>query len=372
MNRIVEKGKTLMVDGPASVTVLSGKVEVFGFLIDRVRKIVIREGKRLPFEVQETATFHLELGAKADVHEVTGTTIPASWGEAYETTRQFRKKPVVIVVIGGVDTGKSSFCTYLINRLVRDKCTVAILDEDLGQSDIGPPGTVGYSYVANPVTDLFGLKPENIAFIGSTSPNKTTDRIVEASVSLKNEILSETTTDFVVVNTDGWVIGEEAVQFKSRLATALASDVAFCIENRDLIPSLSATFGDTLANLRQERVDSPVEIRERDKESRRSLRELGFAKYLENARVRVFPLNHITVEGKENYALIWRRETDNLLVGFYDMQKRFLGIGILRSTDSNRRALKILTAVAKKPTSVAFGKVRLDRNLREYPGKASD
>lgn len=364
MNRTVEKGKTLVVDGPASVTILSGKVEVFGFIVSRVKRIVIREAKRLPFEVQETATFHIALGDKADVCEVVGTTIPESWMEAYETVRLIEKKSVAILVLGGSDVGKSSFCTYLMNKLVNDKFRVAILDEDLGQSDIGPPGTVGYSYMTKPATDLFSLKPENIVFVGDTSPCEVADKTVEASISLKSEILSKDTTDFIFVNTDGWVAGEEAVQFKSKLANALAPDVVFCIENRDAIPSLCATFGDALATLRQELVDSPVEIRERNKESRKSLRELGFAKYLENSRVKVFPLNHITVEGRENYALIWKREAINLLVGFQDGQKRFLGIGILRSFDCNRRAMKILTSV-EKPASVTLGKIKLDGNLRE-------
>lgn len=59
MNRIVEKGKTLLVDGPASVTVTSGNVEVFGSKANIASKIVIREGKRLPFAVHETAAFEI-------------------------------------------------------------------------------------------------------------------------------------------------------------------------------------------------------------------------------------------------------------------------------------------------------------------------
>ena len=59
MNRTVEKGKTLLVDGPASVSVISGKVEVFGFSVKDAGRIVIREGKRLPFAVLEKADFDI-------------------------------------------------------------------------------------------------------------------------------------------------------------------------------------------------------------------------------------------------------------------------------------------------------------------------
>ena len=65
MNRTVERDKTLLVDGPASVSVVSGKVEVFGFSMKNASRIVIREGKRLPFNVKETAGFDISLGEKA-------------------------------------------------------------------------------------------------------------------------------------------------------------------------------------------------------------------------------------------------------------------------------------------------------------------
>jgi polynucleotide 5'-hydroxyl-kinase GRC3/NOL9 len=369
MNKTVEKGRTLLVDGPASVTILSGKTEVFGFQLGETRKIVIREGKRLPFTVQEAASFDLALGADAGVEEKEGSTIPLSWIASYGTLREIQKRPIVVLVIGGVDSGKTSFCTYLINRLVSEKFKVAILDEDLGQSDIGPPGTVAYTYVVKPVTDLFNLKPENLVFVGTTSPSGAAEKTLEATASLKTEISGKRSADFLVVNTDGWAIGEEAVQFKSRLAAALEPDIVFCLQNQDTIPSLCATLGDALAGFRQERAESPIDVRERSRESRRSLRELGFAKYLENAKVKVFPLNYITVEGKEKNALIRQRTADNLLVALYDGQKRFLGIGVLRSVDLDRKALKIQTSVSEKPALVVLGKTRLDENLREIPEK---
>ena len=368
MNKTVEKGKTLLVDGPASVTLVSGATEVFGFLLKDTRKIVIREGKRLPFAVLEAASFELSVGADGGVGEVEGNTIPQSWVTAYETLREIQKKPSIALVVGGVDSGKTSFCTYLINRLVNEKRKVAVLDEDLGQSDVGPPCTVAYAYVAKPLTDLFNLKPANAFFVGVNSPSGAVDRTIEGTAFLKAEILAEATTDFVIVNTDGWGGTEEAVQFKARLATALGPDVVFCLQGEE-VPSFCASLGDALAEFRQERAESPVAVRERTREKRRDLRELGYAKYLENGKVKVFALNHITVEGKENNALIWQRRAENLLVGLYDQRKRFLGIGILREVDYTRKAIKVFTAVEEKPAFVFFGKMRLDENWHEIQEK---
>jgi polynucleotide 5'-hydroxyl-kinase GRC3/NOL9 len=139
MNRTVEKGKTLLVNGPASVTVVSGKAEVFGTVISSASKVVIREGKQLPLAVEETTTFDLSLAEKASAEEVEGNTIPPSWVESFEKVSELQAKPVVIMVLGTVDSGKTSFCTYLVNKLLSQKKKVAVLDGDLGQSDIETP-----------------------------------------------------------------------------------------------------------------------------------------------------------------------------------------------------------------------------------------
>ena len=369
MNKIIEKGKTLLVDGPASVTILTGKAEVFGSKVKEKQKIVIREGKRLPFTVEEISSFEVSLGADACAKETEGTTIPQSWVIAYDLLLEFKKKPVTVMVVGGVDSGKTSFCTYLTNRLVNEKHKVAVLDEDLGQSDIGPPATVGYAHVGKPITDLFNLKPENIYFVGSTSPSQATEKTVQGVEFLKAEILNKATADFVVVNTDGWMLGDEASAFKSRLADVIKPDIVFCLEPENELPSPCAMLGDALGKYAEERADSPLAVRERNKETRRNLRELGFVKFLQRARIRVFALNYLMIEGKENYALISQRKAENLLIGLYDGQKRFLGIGVIREVDYTRKALKVLTSVVEKPAFLLFGKVRLDENLREIQEK---
>lgn len=53
MKHVVEKGKTLLVDGPASVSLLSGKISVLGAPLQISEKLVVREGKRLPLWVKK-------------------------------------------------------------------------------------------------------------------------------------------------------------------------------------------------------------------------------------------------------------------------------------------------------------------------------
>jgi polynucleotide 5'-hydroxyl-kinase GRC3/NOL9 len=358
MNRTVEKGKTLLVDGPASVAVVSGKAEVFGFPVRDAIKIVIREGKRLPFAVLEKADFDIFLGESASVEEVDGNTIPQSWIESANALAALQKKPVIAMVMGKTDSGKTSFCTYLINRLVNEKQKVAVLDGDLGQSDIGPPCTVAYAFVTKPVTDLFTLKAENAFFVGFTSPSEAVDKTVRGIGLMKQEILAKA-ADFVVVNTDGWVEGEEAVKYKSLLAETLNPDAVFCIQQNDELSPLLAA----LEKFRKSMAESPLTVRQRNREKRRDLRELGYIKYLTDAKMKTWALKLLTIEEQDKAQIMQGGE--GLLLGLYDAQRKFLGIGILRKVDYVRNALKVFTSISAKPASVAFGKVRLQENLKE-------
>jgi polynucleotide 5'-hydroxyl-kinase GRC3/NOL9 len=361
VNQTVERGKTLLVDGPASVSVVSGKAEVLGFPVKGTRRIVIREGKRLPFFVAETASFDISLGENASSEEVDGNTIPPSWVESLEVLMGFQKKPAIAMVMGKADSGKTSFCTYLINNLVSAKQKVAIIDGDLGQSDIGPPCTVAYAFITTPLTELYELKAENAFFVGATSPSEAVSKTIEGLALMKAEIL-EKTVDFVIVNTDGWVEGEEAVKYKAQLAEKLEPHVVLCIQQKNELEPLLAT----LTKFRKIVIDSSSVAKQRSREKRKNLREMSYAKYLTDAKMKSLPLNQLTLEEKTALP-IKQGEEGGLLLGLYDGQRKFLGIGILREVDSVRKTLKVLTSVSAKPSSVAFGKVRLDENLKEAP-----
>jgi polynucleotide 5'-hydroxyl-kinase GRC3/NOL9 len=357
LTQTVESGKTLLVDGPASIRLLSGKSEVLGFSVKDSRRIVIREGKRLPFFTAETTTFDVSLGENASVEEFEGNTIPPPWIKSIEMLMGVQKMPTIAMVMGKADSGKTSYCTYLINKLISARQKVAILDGDLGQSDIGPPCTVSYAFITKPLTEMYELKAENAFFVGVTSPSEAVTKTIEGMTLMKGKILDKQ-ADFVVVNTDGWVEGEDAVKYKSQLIEMLEPDLVVCIQQKDeLEPLLTA-----LPTLPKTVINSSSAIKERNIEKRKKLRELGYAKYLVNAKVKSVPLNHVIIEEKKIAG-----EEIGALLGLYDSQSKFLGIGVLREVDSVRKTLKVFTSVSANPSRIVFGKVRLDKNLREVP-----
>jgi len=416
MKHIVKKGKTLLVDGPASVSLLSGRISVLGAPFRIGDKIIVRDGKRVPFGVSKKATFDLMLGEGASFKEIDGGTVPPSWENAAKEVLSL-KKPVTVMVMGGVDSGKTSFCTFLANEALRKKWKTGVIDADLGQSDVGPPSTIGFNFVSEPVKDLFEIKAENACFVGLTSPSGAVNKVIEGLTELKNRA-TEADVDFLIVNTDGWVDGEDAAKYKIQLTKTVSPSAVVGIRQEDeLTPILTA-----LKEANFLSIDSPRLVQRRNREKRKILRELSYKKYLKQAKVQSFALNWVKVEDsllgagsplapgrmekirnllgarpiyseetlttifivlrknrsvteeqikeiEESFGkrakVIREGEEEGLLVGLQDELGKFLGIGILCGVDYKRRVMKVYTPINENVSTIRFGQIKLDENGRE-------
>ncbi len=361
MKRAIEKGKTLLVDGPACLTLLKGNTEIFGTPLKAGEKLVIREGKRMPLEVERKAVFELTLGKEGSVEETDGGTTPVSWETASEEALS-HGEPVKVAVLGGVDSGKTSFCVYLANKALEKGRKVTVIDADLGQSDIGPPATIGFSHVTAPIRDLFELEVENAYFVGITSPSGAVDHVLNGLKTVKKWVL-ETEIDFLIVNTDGWIDGEDAAKYKVQTVEALVPDITVGIQQeKELAPILEA-----LKETKVFSLESPKAIRKRSRERRKTLRELSYKKYLKGARTQTFPLNWTEVTDALGKNIIIEKEVleEGLLVALQDERGKFLGIGVLSGIDYKRHTLKVYTSVSEKASTIRIGEVRIDKKGRE-------
>jgi polynucleotide 5'-hydroxyl-kinase GRC3/NOL9 len=418
MNKTLQKGKTLLVDGPASINISSGTAEVFGAVLKEGKNVLVRSGKRLPFEAKTNLTVNIMLGEGASIDEAEGSTIPDTWNNIPEEILTLETPAPIIMILGGVDSGKTSLCTYLCNKLLNADKQVAIVDGDLGQSDIGPPSTIGYTVIKRPIIDIFNAKAENCYFIGFTTPSKARNKVIQRLTEIKNEI-SKSSVNYIIVNTDGWIDGEEAIEYKVRLIEELNADLVIGIEqNETLTPILEKV------KPRKAMVCKPSKfIKKRDRAQRKLLRELSYKKYLKNAKVRSLPLSWVTIKGApltftnsyrniqqikelqraldvkvfhfeesrdkisivigrnkwidEERLLKFEEKTrkkleilregfeEGLLVALEDSQNNFLGIGVIRGVNYKRKTIRVYTPVTSEISTVHVGQVRLDKELKE-------
>ena len=358
MQHTVESNKTMLVDGPASVRLVLGKAEVLGYPMKESQRVLIQIGKRLPFFVNEKSTFDVSLGASSGIAETIGSTNPPSWHTTVEAILGLQKRPAVVMILGAADCGKSSLCTYLVNKLIDGKCKVAVLDGDLGQSDIGPSATVGYGLTSKQISELYDLRLKNAFFVGVTSPLTAMSKTIEGLVTMEAEILKGQ-VDFVLVNTDGLVDGEVAVKYKADLVKSLKPDIIIGIQKQgELNPVI------TCLEIPVFTVEPSFALNPRTPEKRKHLREMTYARYLKNAKLQIYPKSQVTIEPRN--VLPKNQEPEKgILVGLCGRGSKFLGIGVLREVNQLRKALKVQTAVSAKPLRIIIGKVIVNEKLQE-------
>ncbi|MCD6538091.1 hypothetical protein J7L18_05715 [Candidatus Bathyarchaeota archaeon] len=414
MRCTVEKGKTLLVDGPACVKIISGVAEVLGAEVKSEMRIVIRQGKRLPFEAVSSFEAELSMGEGASCAERETPAIPTSWRRAAETILSAEKNTVLI--LGGVDSGKNGFCIYLANLALRKNRRVAVIDCDLGQSDLGPPGTVNLCFIEKPFTDLFTLFPDYSIFIGVTSPSMVVDEVLDATSRLKVESSRLRDADLIIINTDGWIMGDLAVKYKARLTETVNPDFVVAIHTGNELNPIISMIGERHVLS----VEAPRDVRRRDQRIRRILRGFAYKKHLKEAKIRIFHLDGIRVEGALNLndkgrefadkiegilgsevlhceersnsillivqrrdlldwknvkaaemetgkriILLQKGDERGLLASLEDPAGRMLGIGMIHDIDFRNRSVRMYTPVSGEVSRIKIGWIRLDSEGNE-------
>lgn len=220
----------------------------------------------------------------------------ASWAGALAGARGAR----VVLVLGGSDTGKTSLVTYLADALVAGGDSVAVVDADLGQSEIGPPTTVGLGRLHAPVQRLADAKLAGLHFVGATSPpghiletvigtQRMTDRALQLGV------------DRVIVDTSGLVQGEFGRLLKLAKIDLVAPDLVVCLQrDGECEPILRPYAGGRPPAIVRLGVASAA--RRRSGEERRRHRERAMRTYFAGARHVTLDLGRVPLREPTLYA----------------------------------------------------------------------
>lgn len=253
--------------------------------------------------------------------------------------------PGVVLLVGAPDTGKSTLATWLVNACLQAGHRVAVVDADVGQSDVGPPGTVGLGYPAGPIDRLDQVQAAAMAFVGATSPARHPARHVVATASMVWQARREGAAA-VVVDTTGTVSGRLGQMLKELKIAATCPEWVLALERGDeLAPILRGLRG--RAEPKVLRLPPSGGARERSREERRANRERLLARYLESAS----PLD-LTLTGLGLVNSFWERdlyeevpesEWQHLWVGLAGARGEVLAAGTVLEAHYGEDRLRILT-----------------------------
>lgn len=95
--------------------------------------------------------------------------LPPEWQPGLEALRALPEGGAALL-LGATDRGKTTFAALAARILTSEIERVAVVDADIGQSEIGPPGTVGVAWALPEATRLRDLTPSATFFVGAFGP----------------------------------------------------------------------------------------------------------------------------------------------------------------------------------------------------------
>jgi len=411
------KGSCYRLEGPASIKMVGGLLKVLGKPIKPKEAFMVPRSKSIPVEVVEDSTVEVKLGPEASFEPLSSPPIPREWISAAEGILE-AGRPVKVLVLGDVDSGKALFCAFLVNRLVEAGLKVGILDCDPGQAEVFVPTTIALGLAKGLVTGIDEASLLASYFIGSTSPSGLVDRMLTGVASLMERAL-KLGVEALIVNTSGWVLGRGARALGWGLLNLVKPSHVVLIQRGVEVEHLVKPY----LHKGGMRVPASPLVRSRSREDRRVRRELAFRGYFAKAKVRKFSLDtvglmytlfgtgfrmsvermmevekvvgrrvvygeeapdslFVVVEepppsmeeaavalkqrfNKEEVLITYSGAEQGLIVGLMDQDHNMLGLGLIRELDYRERTISILTPVEEAVSLIQVGQLKLSEDCRE-------
>ncbi len=416
----LQKGTSYKVEGPISIRLIEGSLSVLGKPIKVKETLTVPSSKALPLEVIEDSIVELKAGPDAKLEPLPSPTIPREWYVLADKLVSWGS-PCRVMIFGDVDSGKTTLCTYLANRLVEAGLKVGVLDCDPGQAEVFMPTTISLGLVKGYITGLDKTVLHRSFFIGSTSPSGLVDRVVAGAKALLEEAINEG-LDAVIINTSGWTTGRGARLLKSGLLCALKPSHLVLLQRATEVEHLVKPYA-AVHGVEVFRVPVSSSIKTRSREERRVKRELAYKGYFAKSKIRKFSLDVtglmytlfntgfimndarrsevedlLNVEvlygeegpdfvfvvtnrpvpniqeastklkealGKEEALVIHKGAEKGLMVGLLDENSVLMGLGLIEEIDYEERTISVLTPVEGRVSIIQVGQLKLDEEGRE-------
>ncbi|RLG82629.1 MAG: GTPase [Thermoprotei archaeon] len=288
----LNKNKLLRIFGPAAIVVSKGSISILGKNYRLGEKAIIHSMRSYVVLALEDSILEITMGNGASLQEPSGNEEPIStWLSVVNEiiNREMRK----VVILGGVDCGKSSFTILLANIAYSRGLKVAIIDSDVGQADIGPPGFISMSLYNKSVIWMRELDPSVMRFIGDIRPQHYTDRIIYEINRLIEYAFSRYNVNIVVIDTDGWIQDSYAIDYKNRLIERISPDAIVVLGNNSW--GIFRRF--EKIGMKVYELSSPLVARARTRDERRRLRSNRYRKFLETAPIKRFKMDDLLLSG---------------------------------------------------------------------------
>lgn len=242
------------------------------------------------------------------------------WNKALEKARQYKK----IIILGEVDTGKSTFARYLIKSILREQKSVCFIDSDIGQSSIAPPTTIAvklYNETASLNDDEIVIDFDRIYFVGFTTPSIYPELFIQ---EFTNAIIFAEKLDVItLVDTTGLISGDMGKKLKLKKISIFKPDLVIAFSRAGEINHiLSEITSETII------LTPSKNITPRNPLKRAEYRMKKFKKYFKNAET-------LAVERKLLKGQSLPNDPQGAILGIYKGEE-CMALGVIEDIDKEK------------------------------------
>lgn len=258
----------------------------------------------------------------------------------------------VIMLIGGADTGKTTFGRRLAEDALAAGRSVAFVDADVGAATVGPPACVGLKTIGS-LRDLQSLHDhDELRFVGSVHPQGVVLPHVVAAGAMVDR--ARRNADFVVLDTTGVVAGVVGQTLKYHLMELCSPAVVIAMqrgtEMEPIIGMLKRFLGARVARVEPGRGQIPVSPLDRNEARGKAFAE-ALPAPLPRWRVKSTVFAPTLPEGFDLEKL------DGMLVGIQDGDGHCLGLGVVEWAEG---LLRVATRYGEHMRGLRLGSMRVD------------
>ncbi len=356
--------------------------------------------------------------------------MPGDW---IEIANKILKDRGAILVLGVTDTGKS-ICTLLFaNFWAKHGRKVGIVDVDMGQSDLGPPTTMGMVLINKPTKSLKEFSTDLLYFIGSSSPINYFLPTICGTKKLINEGKKKG-AEIIIVDTTGFVKGNPGRTLKENMIDIISPSHVIALQKEGELEHILKNINLT-DRIVIHRLSPCTEVKRKTYFQRREAREKKFREYFRQSSSMKINLSNLNIKGtyycsgvaldeedisflektlmaeiiyaekmSEGIFIITKEESFKRLSGFFHTKKRFnvekliiteeakfknllvslddrqgfvVSLGIIQECDFKRKIFTVFAPLEEKDLSkvfnLKFGAIQLGLDGKElgkvYPGE---
>jgi len=277
--------------------------------------------------------------------------------QTYEGLAREVSRCNVAMLMGGVDTGKTTLGLLSARMAIAAGRTVAFVDADVGNTTVGPPACVGLK-ILKTLDDLELIEsPDYLHFVGTITPSRLVLQQVVATAAMVD--LAKNLADLVIVDTTAVASGVAGESLKYHKTELCRPDKVVVLqrggEMEPIVGMLRRFLGVDVLIAPSDPNVMPVSPDNRAQRRQEAFRR-ALTPPLDRWKVRPTVFAPTLPVGLNLDRL------HNVLVGVQNEKGSCLGIGVL---DFDNEDLRVVTAVGEDMKGLRLGSMRLDPSSME-------